>query len=379
MSDTIPEELADAVRRAAAAAPATIADLGGLRQRYRRRRRRRVAATAGLTAAVVGAVATTAPLLARGRSATDGGQTSAPVATSQSAPPISVPPSQRLLLARNGFLQPSSPSNSVGEVMPDGTVVFRPLSEVDIADRVVALPDGRLVVLGTVDLTPGVIEQPDGPYNPAVGIMLVRQRDDGSVELSRNIRVMGEHVELLGATDRVAYLLRPAGLAAHDLATGDERLVMPTGKLPPGPPTGRAVDVAGDRIALADAACRVHLFALGTGTPVTTIGPPPGCTAPGEVRLSPDGRLAAFSYSIGSMEERELIQTRLAVLDVATGATKLDMLVFESMWNISLGQGASNFSAHPYHLQGMAWSTPRSLRLAIAYNDTFSVRPVTVP
>ena len=376
----VPETLADAVRRVAAAVPASAADLGGLRQRYRRRRRRRVAATAGLAAVVVGAAATTVPLLARGGT---GSRPNEPVASSPGAPPVTEPapaPVQRLMLAPFSFQQPPPPDHTVGEVLPDGSVVFRPVSEVDHPSRVVPLPDGRLVLLGPVDLTPGVIEQPDGPMNPAVGFMLVVQGNDGRIELSRDVRVIGEDVPLLGATDTEAYLLRPAGVVAHDYATGHERLILPASALPVDRAAGRGVDVTASRIAFGTATCRVQIFDLATAQPIATLAPPPGCTTPGEVRLSPGGSLVAVNYSIGSPHNYpEPIQTRLAVIDVATGATKLDTLLFEGAWQMAVGEGYTMFGTRPNYLQGMAWWTVDSLRLAIRHDGVLSLRVVTVP
>jgi len=91
-------------------------------------------------------------------------------------------------------------------------------------------------------------------------------------------------------------------------------------------------------------------------------------------------RHVAVNYSIGSPHNYpEPIQTRLAVIDVATGATKLDTLLFEGAWQMAVGEGYTMFGTRPDYLQGMAWWTVDSLRLAIRHDGVLSLRVVTVP
>jgi hypothetical protein len=86
-----------------------------------------------------------------------------------------------------------------------------------------------------------------------------------------------------------------------------------------------------------------------------------GCVAVGRVRLSPDGHLAAISYSRVPDGEINHTESRVAILDTATGAVRADRLLRSS----SLG-AASDGQQGNDAVYGMAWSTPINLQVATA-------------
>jgi hypothetical protein len=142
--------------------------------------------------------------------------------------------------------------------------------------------------------------------NPLQTFLCTIGRGDGSggaVVSSRDVRIRGEHVALLGVTGDVAYLARKAGVVAHDLVTGTERLVVP---LTLGVSSG---DQAGSTaVLLAEGTLVVVDLAAGRETNRFAL---PGYR--GSLRLSPDARSLAVVSLQGSDETVE-------VRDVATGA-----------------------------------------------------------
>jgi hypothetical protein len=89
---------------------------------------------------------------------------------------------------------------------------------------------------------------------------------------------------------------------------------------------------------------------------VADLRPALACFDTGEVRLSPDGTLAAIVYGVVSADRTDLIETRLAVVDVATGAIRLDGLA---------GPYEKYAEFQPIILGGMAWTDAHTLRVAV--------------
>jgi hypothetical protein len=157
----------------------------------------------------------------------------------------------------------------------------------------------------------------------------------GAVVSSRDVRIRGEHVALLGVTGTVAYLARAAGVVAHDLPTGAERLVAPL-----------TVDFShGDQAAstavlLAQGELIVVDLAAGRETGRFAL---PGRR--GTVRLSPDGRSVAVVSLHGTDETVE-------IRDVATGQVAItrqlrrDIRMFDS------------------RATGLAWTDAATVRVA---------------
>jgi hypothetical protein len=352
---TVPIEIAEAVRRAAAAVPGHGGDLGTVRRRGLARVRRRRAATAGVAAVVVGAGAV--PL----SHATGTGPArldTLPVPPAAS-PQVARQPVQRLLLSGHGLTVKQEGRPTVGivdvpgivEVRPDGGTTQHPASAVDGIYGVVARLDGSLVILGHVDHMPGVQRQ-DGPWIPGVTFDLVVLDRAGTVRLRRDVRIMGQHVYLAGATADTAYLVRPGGIVAHDLAIGAERPVLPGRSAP-------LADVAAGRAVLVDpdTGCTARMYDLATGAELSRFTPPAisRCKAPQQLRLSPDGRLVAMTYM--TMDGDSFTQ-RAVVVDVATGRVRGEHVIEDiRKGNLRVVGGTPS---------GIAWSDSHTLRIAAA-------------
>lgn len=295
----VPDELAAAVRDAATATKPHGADLGSVHRRARQRRRRRTGAAAACAAVLVGLSAGAVPALMNDHAAQDA---------------AGAEPAQRLLLDPTGLgvVQIGdgpqfgiAHRDGANEVLPDGSLVNHPLPGLGSWQEAIGLPDGRLVVLGTLDREPQTRGLP-------IGLEVLRP--DGTVELARDLRVGAEPVDLVAATDRTAYLIRTNGLVAHDLASGRERLVLPLA------PAGREmvktpIDVGAERIAVQVEPCTVRVVDLANGRQRAerTLA----CDHIDRVRLSPNGRMVAVSYTSDDAH-------RLALLDTATGAVRVD-------------------------------------------------------
>jgi hypothetical protein len=357
--NVIPEELADVVRRAASGTAEYPADLSGIERRWRRRRRRRLVAGAACVAALVAVSLGAVPVLSGGGGGPrtpDGGHA---VATSGQP--------QRLMIQGYDAVREAQPAlaySSHGiarlagaalEVRPDGTFERWSLQRHVVAHQVAGVPDGRVVVLGTVDF-------PDKAANT-----LTILAPGGGGDLDRSIDD-GVPARLVGATNETAYLWRSQGLVAHDLETGAERVLATADKL--GGElwsAGRGeADVSGDLLLTSGAdqdPCQlgtVDLRTGATGRHRVTAGP---CHETWLVRLSPDLRSAAVSYL--SSPQGPL---RLAVVDLATSASRLDQEI-QTPGDARLGLGPMPV--------GLAWSSPTQVRVAVAAApDTKRVYPL---
>jgi hypothetical protein len=341
-----PDDVAEAVRHAATPKSPYSTDLESLRRRAVRRRRRHQAAAAACAAALVGVGAVTVPAALSKESPAAGTLTAAPAAPGELA---RRPPAQRLLLHGGGHTLEVpgkskagiTNSGGQGELRADGSVVRHAIPGVDGWYSAFGRADGKLVVLGHTDLKPGTTRD-DGPDVAGLSIELKVLRADGSVELTREVRVKGEGVSLVAADKGSAYLVRPSGLLSHDLATGREELILPAAAL--NGADGRLIDVAGDAVAVVDG-CQVHVFARPTGQQRTQASLP--CTDAAQVRLSPDGRLAAVTYRTGD-------ELRITVLDTETGASRATRTL------PALPQPAI------VDVYGIAWTDATSVRVAWA-------------
>jgi hypothetical protein len=330
-------DVQDLVHRAAAATEPHVADLAGIRRRAARRRRRRAAFAAGGAALAVMSVLVAPINLTRGAPAPNTRAPSAAVSTTAPAP------AQRLILPGEGWTESVEGRPTAGVTDLEGIAEVRADGGLDILPRppgfgqmnqVEALTDGRLVALGSLDLMPGV-EREDGPMVEGVEFPLVVTRPGGAVVSSRDVRVRGEHVALLGATGGVAYLARPAGVVAHDLETGTERLVAPlTLDVSSGDQAGStAVLVTQGTLIVVD---------LDSGRETGRF-PLPGYR--GAVRLSPDGRLLAVVSLDGNDETVE-------IRDVATGRV---------ITTRPLRRDVRTFNSRS---TGLAWTDSTTLRAA---------------
>lgn len=347
--DGVPEDLAEAVHRAARTAPPHTADLAGVRRRVRARRRRRGMAAAGGLAMLVALTGGAVPLLARGPSPSGPLVTSGPTAASTvpaTASPSARPAAaQRLMVTVEG----DGPPGVVEEVLPDGSTRRHRVPE-DFSLGV-ALPDGRLVGLVYTDLMPGVART-DGPDVEGLSIRLVVLGPDGAVERSREVRVKGQAVELLGADTRVAYLARDAGIVTHDLVTGREKMLLRSSTAGVDLLAASQTAVRPDRLVEQrdDHGCHTDVRRTTDGKRIARLTVEGLCV--NGLRLSPDGTLVAVPYRLLATS-RDRREQRLAVFDTTTGALRADQLV-----------GDPAFVLGP--ITGVAWADDATVRVAWA-------------
>ncbi|XVV16837.1 hypothetical protein ACQP2X_21395 [Actinoplanes sp. CA-131856] len=225
--DEIPRDVAVAVRQAAETTVGYPGALGDVYRRAagRRRRQRYVGAVAGFVTVLM-VVGAGFALRTRERA-------SLPVVEPSPVPSLAHDRPQRLLLhhaagSYSGGGQAAvtiDRRERVGELLGDGRLQTYAVTGTEGWNDFTVLDDGRVVALGPRDLPPGV-EITDGPAPNGVAIDLLVVGTDGKVELSRNVRQKNRLVTLAAATDTTAYLWRPDGYYAHDLATGRESLLL---------------------------------------------------------------------------------------------------------------------------------------------------------
>jgi hypothetical protein len=363
-----------AVRAAARAATGYAGALDDVYKRARRRRRRRAAASFGAVAALL----TTAGVgVALQRSPAP------PPLLPQPAASVPVPePAQRLLLtgAVGTYRSGGAPAvrlgagQPVGELLPDGRIRGHEVAGADSWDRSVGLPDGRIVALGPLDTMPGV-EREDGADVAGLKINLVVTGTSGAVEVQRDVRRKGEPVSLLTATGTTAYLWRPAGLVAHDLAAGTERVLVSRRALGvPGVLNGsiEAADLAGDRLVFSRASdpCAPSVLDVRSGAVVGNLRMSiVDCAGVSGLRLSPDGATVAVVYRTSDMDSA----VRLALVRTTGAAVLSDSDV-----------AGTEPAAVPKHnkqvMVDLAWRDDRTLRAVVVpvATDAQELKPFTL-
>ncbi|GAA1605230.1 hypothetical protein [Actinoplanes couchii] len=340
--DTIPQDVTEAVRAAAGAAPGYRADLTDVRRRVRRRRKRQAVLSA--VGAVVLVVATGFGVIVRRE---ESRLNDLPAA--DDAPPE--PGLQRLLL--NGALGRYQPAAEGGRAVELGAStrmgVLEPSGRIDTLDvvgagrwdRAVALPDGAVVAVNESEFR------------------LVVTRPDGTVRLQRNLSHDEEWMSLLTATADTAYLWRQTDLVAHDIASGTETPVVNMYQLglinmqgaftaadvndgvlvlAPKETTGCSVELLRRPLAANREPVRSEWLDIGVGN----------CEQVTGIRLSPDGAMVAVSYQTAN-HDFEVVVFRIADQRiVARGGGGTGDLVVDGV--------------RPYPLVAIAWQTPFELR-----------------
>ncbi|MCY1139224.1 hypothetical protein OWR29_14590 [Actinoplanes sp. Pm04-4] len=303
--DQIPRDIELAVRAAAEDSKGYAGELPGVYRRARRRARRRVTAVASAFVVLAGLVG--GGLVVRQRQA---------AYEPAVAPPA---PAQRLILSGVAG-EYEAPQNlptpvrlggnlQIGEVSADDHLITHSVVGGGSYDRSIGLPDGRLVSLGP----------------RSGGAMLLTVQSLGGETQQRDIRQMAEPVALAAADAATAYLWRPHGLYAHDLAGGLERLVISSAMLDvseadPGAALD-AADVVGDRLIIAgkSRSCRPLLLGIDPPggvrfLPLTSLG----CSRVTDLRLSPSTNRLAVTYT------KAAGGVRVAVLSTEDGAILAD-------------------------------------------------------
>jgi hypothetical protein len=318
------DDIAETVRRAADAVPASGSDLSAVLRRHRAHRRRRTALAT--TAAVVAVVAVSGVTVALHRQPAGKEPGQLPATAQQT--PAQGQQGQRLPLDAGWALAPNKYGAQVTvpdvrallELGADRRIVATavPAAVVDVVRSWVPVEDGRSVVLGGKDLKPGV-QRDDGVDVTDYSVRLLVLGPDAQVRQQREVRVQGQDVQLVGATTTTAYLYRtPARIVAHDLATGTER---PLTTLDPVPAwDAYTLSVQGGLLfAVSQESCTLTATALDTGRRVFTARFPDrqhwSCPTTRTARLSPDGSTFAVAVSDGD----EAATVSLLKVDVATG------------------------------------------------------------
>ncbi|BCJ44117.1 hypothetical protein GCM10010168_09300 [Actinoplanes ianthinogenes] len=372
--EQIPRDVADAVRATAQAAKGYAGDLDDVRERARRHRKRQAA---GAFAGVV--VVLTAIGAGIGAWREPAPSATPTAATSQVVAPRAEP-AQRLLLdgVAGSYRAAGSPvtldgRELVGELAPDGRLITHDVVGADGWDRFVGLPGGGLVALGAHDTMPGT-DREDGTGVAGLEINLVVVGADGAVRLERDVRHPGEAVSLLTATGTTAYLWRPAGLVAHDLGSGQERVLLPPATLDVRTNlfdgSLQAADLAGDRLVLAAQrdSCVPRVFDTAARAAVVSLPlSGAGCRRVTALRLSPDGAVLAAAYESSAVEHG----FRIALIRVADGTVMADRAVAGTERKVQAKAGPQVI---------IAWQDDRTLR-AVAVpvaSGTHDLKPFTV-
>lgn len=290
--ETIPQDLAEAVRAAAGAAPGYPGDLTDVRRRVRRRRDRNAALAAAGVVAVL-AVTGLGTMVVR-----EPPGTVQPAAGAEPGPPDAEQP--LLLLGANGGYRSTAQrqqsvvdldDSRVGVVDADGGIVAHWVADVAAWSQAVGTPAGGVVALGSTEAA----------YNTAPRTVLMSFGPDGRAGVRREMSPGSGQVGLVASSTVAAYLWRPAGLVEHDLATGAEKTVMTSRELDfPDTFDGEldGADLTGDRLALARRrdACTVDVLAVPDGSTISHLaGNRSSCERVTGVRLSPDGTMAAVT------------------------------------------------------------------------------------
>ena len=357
--DEMPREVETAVRAAAHATNGYAGALDDVYRRARRRRRHRGAVSLGVVATLVTTVGVGVALRR---------SPAPPPHLPQPAASVPVPePAQPLLLtgALGTYRSAGAPAvrlgagQQVGELLPDGRIRGHAVAGADGWDRSVGLADGRIVALGPVDTRPGV-EREDGAGTAGLKINLVVTGRSGAVQVQRDVRRRGEPVSLLTATGTTAYLWRPAGLVAHDLAGGTERVLVSrrafgvTGTLDG---SIAAADLAGNRLVFSRASdpCAPSVLDVGSGATTGSLRlSMVDCAGVSALRLSPDGATVAVVYRTSDMDSA----ARLALVRT-TGSVVL---------NDSEVTGTAPAAVPKHHKQvivDLAWRDERTLRAVV--------------
>lgn len=303
LDPVVPDDVATALHRAAAAVPTAELHHTGplLRLRARRQRRRIGAAAGGLAAAAV-------VVLVAGLASPDGDQVL--VGDDTTAPGDPSSPSPTSSSGAGGLDKPLVMGKMGVEWLPDGTTAELPRARPDdLVTDAIRLTDGRLVTLATRDLQPGVART-DGAFAEGLAYVMAVFDAQGALLGENDVRRPGGYVSFAGEVDgRVALARTQAAgnccemqpfveVSTVDPVTFTETdLTRLDGLLGPVDVRAGRVVVAADN-AMGDPAgaadrCSLGVVDLDTGATSSVDLPP--CAGARAVSVSPDGRRAAVT------------------------------------------------------------------------------------
>ncbi|MER7007290.1 hypothetical protein ABT297_30205 [Dactylosporangium sp. NPDC000555] len=211
------------------------------------------------------------------------------------------------------------PPQGLLELSPERKIIaVAPPDLIDGLRQRVALDDGRTVLLGSKDLQPGV-RRTDGVNVTGLAMRLVVLAPGGAVALTREVRLQGQDVQLVGATATAAYLYRtPGRIVRHDLASGTEERLAALDPLPAWDTNNLSIQ-SGLLLTTSQAACDLRISSADTGKLVRTVHFDVNrwhCPTADRVRVSADGRLLAVALR-GTAANPDTFD----VVNVATGVT----------------------------------------------------------
>ncbi|WP_433791577.1 hypothetical protein [Actinoplanes sp. CA-252034] len=331
---TIPQDVSEAVRAVAGAARGYPGDLADVHRRARRRRNRQVVLSAAAVVAVAAGAVVGAGQWRQPPPPLPAAATGAPsTGVSPTTTPALVRPAQPLILddAVGTYRLPGGGTvelggdKRIGELLPDGRLAGHTVVGSRHWERLVVLPDGSQVAFGAHDLRPGE-KRPDGPDVTGLEYRLVVTGPDGAIRVQRDLRRPGEPVTLVTADDTTAYLWRAAGLVRHDLATGEEQIVVSGNRLGLGQVFGdlRLADMRGPLLAVATlkGECTPLVYDVPSGRPIAKLSlAGTRCIAVSDLRLSPSStpEKAVLAVAYDREGADHLLESRVALIEVLTG------------------------------------------------------------
>lgn len=396
----VPDELADALGRAASSVPGGPPELTDIRRRHRHGQLRRSAAIlTGVVALVAASIVT--PRLLTGPATPV--ESVGPAATTSPPPTPTPQPAQRLLVVGAGSViamiqrdgepapdLPERPDPSLPNLgyPPDAVGVVGRLLEVTdsgeflpvdipaiepggVVTSFLFLTDGRLATLELVSKSDVV--RRDGPCITDAAIYLHVIEADGSASTSRDVRTPCESVRLVGSSAEEVFLVRTPHepqnqapipgrrLVAHRLSDGTERTVANldgVGEAIVEVSIGSGSFIVSDRWTVG---CRLQVVDLATGAVrdidlATVIS---GCDAVDAARLSPDGTRLAVGFDTGAGTPP--YEVGFAVVDLAGPSLRLRELVDAVGANEALGRFPAVTPV------GMAWTDDTTVQVAWAH------------
>jgi hypothetical protein len=266
---------------------------------------------------------------------------------------------------------------------PSGLSVVQPHLDSSMSmSGVRVLDDGTFVVVASQDLTPGV-DRPDGPSAQGLAFPLMHLSVSGDILTSRDIRVPGELVSLVGASGNSAYVVRSPSdqasdggrLVSIDLSSGQEQVVA-TGLSQPTAGDVRSGDIAlgfGPSVGTATGrACSIWRLDSGTDAPSTA--EIPSCESVLSLQISPDGSEVGVAYAALTNGANEILATTWSGRQGDALSTSTHIGYVEPYGDPAKICRAGCPSESPIDFAGIAWkSDSRSLQVGVIQHPSSGI------
>jgi len=186
-------------------------------------------------------------------------------------------------------------------------------------EEIIATPGGGWVIRGLVDLAPGVSRE-DGPCVSDISTPLIVLDRNGTQQSFREIHRQCHPAYLVGVHSGRAFLARDNNFVTIDLASGRESVFKPLGPSLParsGIEDGTLYSLNAQAGQCAKLTLRT--IEIATGADTSREITPPSCGHDADrMRLSPDGRRIAFTYTAFTTGQGPT--TTVVIADAVTGA-----------------------------------------------------------